>query len=80
MKSKPVRFVMSILAAVNAAVALGTLGDLISPTALAWLILVSVAVQAGTQFWVEGQVTPIANPKDRWGRPLVAAQPVTPPE
>ena len=75
MKDRPVRLVMSVLAGVNAILGLGTLGDLISPTALAWVILVSAGIQATVQFWVEGQVTPLSNPRDGYGRKLMIKPP-----
>ena len=71
MKDRPVLLVMSVLAGINAILGLGTLGDLISPTALAWVVLVSAGVQAAVQFWVQGKVTPLANPRDAYGQPLV---------
>lgn len=68
---RPVIWVMSLLAGVNAVLGLGTLQDLISPTALAWVVLISAGVQAAVQFWVQSQVTPVALPRAADGRPLI---------
>jgi hypothetical protein len=68
---RPVIWVMSALAGLNAILGLGTLQDLISPAALAWVVLVSAGVQAAVQFWVQAQVTPIALPRAADGTPLV---------
>lgn len=59
----PVLLVMSVLAGAQAVMAAGALADLLSPAALGWVTLSIAAVQAGVQFWVRGQVTPIAPPR-----------------
>ena len=63
--------VMSILARVRAALGLGTLQDLVSPTVLGWILLIQAAATAGVQYWVRGQVTPLADPRDATGERLV---------
>lgn len=68
----PVLFVMSILAALNAALGLGVLAELVSPTTLGWLLVIQAAATAGIQFWVRGQVTPMADPRSHDGRQLWA--------
>lgn len=67
----PVLLVMSILAGVSAALGLGTLQDLVSPTVLGWILIAQAAATAGVQYWVRGQVTPLADPRDSRGRELV---------
>lgn len=69
----PVLLVMSILAGVSAALGLGTLQDLVSPTVLGWILLIQAAATAGVQYWVRGQVTPLADPRSGDGTPLVVA-------
>ncbi len=66
----PVLLVMSILAGVSAALGLGTLQDLVSPTVLGWILIMQAAITAGVQYWVRGQVTPLADPRDARGREL----------
>lgn len=67
----PVLLVMSILAGVSAALGLGTLQDLVSPTVLGWILLIQAAATTGVQHWVRGQVTPLADPRDATGERLV---------
>jgi hypothetical protein len=65
MRREPVVWVMSVLAGVNAALGMGTLGGLIGPRALAWVVLVSAGVQAAVQFWVRGVVSPVVGEPGR---------------
>jgi len=67
----PVLLVMSLLAGLSAALGLGVFQDLVSPTVLGWLLVSQAVVTAVVQYWVRGQVTPIANPKAADGTPLV---------
>lgn len=67
----PVLLVMSLLAALNGALGIGTLQDLVSPAVLGWVLVVQAAATAGIQFWVRGQVTPLINPRDIDGTKLV---------
>lgn len=71
----PVLFVMSLLAGVNAILAVGTLQDLISAAAFGWVVLITAGVQAAVQFWVKGQVTPLADPRNNLGERLTPANP-----
>jgi hypothetical protein len=71
----PVLLVMSILAGVSAALGLGTLQDLVSPTVLGWILITQAAITAGVQYWVRGQVTPLADPRDATGERLVRKAP-----
>lgn len=66
----PVLLVMSLLAALNAALGLGVLNELISATTLGWLLVAQAAVTAGIQFWVRGEVTPMVDPRSYDGRQL----------
>jgi hypothetical protein len=68
----PVLLVMSILAALDAALGLGCLAELVSPTVLGWLLVIQAAATAGVQFWVRGQVTPMVDPRAHDGRQLWA--------
>ena len=76
---KPVLLVMSLLAALNGALGLGTLQDLVSPVILGWILVAQAAATAGIQFWVHGQVTSLADPRDCDGTRLVP-KPLTDPE
>lgn len=67
---RPVLWVMSALAGLNATLALGTLQQLVSPTVYGWVLLCSAGLQASVQFWVQGQVTPLTRPRDHDGTEL----------
>lgn len=71
----PVLLVMSVMAAVSAALGLGTLQDLVSPAVLGWILIAQAAITAGVQYWVRGQVTPLADPRDAKGRRLTSESP-----
>ena len=71
----PVLLVMSILAALNAALGLGVLSELISPTTLGWLLVAQAAITAGIQFWVRGEVTPLVDPRNAKGQRLTPDSP-----
>jgi hypothetical protein len=71
----PVLLVMSLLAGLSAALGLGVLQDLVSPTVLGWLLVTQAVVTAAVQYWLKGQVTPVASPRAKDGTPLVPASP-----
>jgi len=68
----PVLLIMSILAALSAVLGLSVLNDILSPTTIGWLLVIQAAGTAGVQFWVRGQVTPMADPRSNDGRQLWA--------
>lgn len=80
MARNPVLLAMALLGALDAALGLGTLQDLISGTALAWLLIASVALKAAIAVWVKGEVTPMVDPRGYDGIRLVPAKPLTEPE
>lgn len=79
MRRNPVLLIMSLLAGVNAILAVGTLQDLVPAAAFGWITLILAGAQAAVQFWVRGQVTPLDSPRDRAGVPLVPHEFTSPP-
>lgn len=69
----PVLLVMSLLAGLSAVLGLGVFQDLVSATVLGWLLVAQAGVTAVVQFWVRGQVTALADPRDNSGNQLVPA-------
>lgn len=67
----PVLLVMSLLAGLGVITGAANLTDLLSPHAAGWLTLIVAAATATVQFWVRGQVTPLAAPRSEDGRLLV---------
>lgn len=70
MKRNPVVIVMSVLAALQVITGAANLADLLGARPAAWVVLVGGAIQVGAAYWVKGQVTPLADPRDNLGRPL----------
>lgn len=70
----PVLIVMSILAALQAIAGAANLADLLGDKLAAWFVLLVAAAQIGSAYWVRGQVTPVADPRDNSGRPLLRAK------
>ena len=68
----PVLLIMSLLAALSAVLGLSVLNALVSATTLGWMLVIQAALTAGIQFWVRGQVTPMADPRSHDGRQLWA--------
>lgn len=68
---RPVLWVMSVLAGINAVLAVGTLQDLVPVVVYGWVMLASAGIQASVQFWVQSQVTPLNDPKGADGTQLV---------
>ncbi len=71
MIGNPVLLVMSLLAGAQVLAAAANLTDLLGAKPAAWIVLGVAAIQTGVQFWVRGEVTPLANPRDNNGRLLV---------
>lgn len=70
MKRNPVLLAMSVLATLQVLAGGAFFADLLGAR---WAVLISLgvaAVQYGVQYWVRGQVTPLAEPRDDTGRPL----------
>lgn len=66
---------MSVLAAAQVFVAGAALGDVIGSPAAALALLVVAAVQSGVAYWVQAQVTPVADPRDADGKKLSVTEP-----
>lgn len=60
MKREPVLIIMSVLAALQFAAGLANLANLIGAHQAAWFVAAVAVVQAGLQFYVRNQVTPMA--------------------
>jgi hypothetical protein len=61
MTSRPVLITMSVLAGAQVLVGGAALGDVIGKDAAGLAIIAVAAIQAGMQFYVQGQVTPTVN-------------------
>ena len=70
-RPQPVRIMAVVLAVISFAAASAQLADLISATAMAWLVIANGALTVGWGAWTASQVTPLANPQDNQGRTLV---------
>jgi hypothetical protein len=70
MKRNPVLLVMSIFAGLQALSGGAFLLDVFGAKTAGLVVLALAAVQAGVQYWVRGQVTPLADPRDNLGRPM----------
>jgi hypothetical protein len=71
MKRNPVVWIMSILAALQLLAGASAFIDVIGLKWAALAMAVVLAAQFGLQFWVRGEVTPLADPRDDQGRELV---------
>ncbi len=71
MRRNPVLFAMSILAALQMLAGAGAFTDSVGPKVAGLIIAAVAAAQLGGQFWVKGEVTPVADPRDNQGRLLV---------
>jgi hypothetical protein len=70
-KRNPVVWIMSILAALQLLAGASAFIDVIGLKWAALAMAVVLAAQFGLQFWVRGEVTPLADPRDDQGRELV---------
>ena len=71
MKRNPVVWIMSILGALQLLAGASAFIDVIGLKWAALAMAVVLAAQFGLQFWVRGEVTPLASPRDDQGRELV---------
>lgn len=70
LRNRPVVAVMSVLAAFQIIAGAANLAGLVGARPAAWIVLLVAAAQAGVQFWVQAQVTPLTDPRDSSGAPL----------
>lgn len=77
-RPRPVLVVASILVTLQAVAAAAEFTDTIPDAAFGWIILAIAGLQALLALWTQGQVTPLADPKDTSGRALVPALPAGP--
>lgn len=71
MRRNPVVWVMSVLAAFQLLAGASAFIDVVGLKWAALAMAVVLAAQLGLQFWVRGEVTPVAEPRDNQGRELV---------
>lgn len=74
-RPQPVRLMTAALAVISFLAASAQLGDLISGTTMAWLVIANGALTVGWGAWTATQVTPLASPQDNRGRALVPGDP-----
>ncbi len=72
-RPRPVIVMTAVLAGLDVLAAGAALGDVIGVTALALFVLVTKAINAGWSVYVQSVVTPLADPHDADGVPLVPA-------
>jgi len=76
-RREPLRIYNALMAGWLVLIGGAAFTDLIGGKAAALLVLLTAATQTGVGEWVRGKVTPIADPQDRDGTPLVRAEPAT---
>jgi hypothetical protein len=74
-KPRPVLIFGAALAALTALTTYADIENMIPTGPLNWIRLGTVILGAGGAFWVQSQVTPLANPQAKDGRPLVPSPP-----
>lgn len=72
-RPRPVVAAMSVLAGLQAATATAGFTDAVPEQVALWIIIGIAAAQGAIQFWVQNQVTPVADPHTADGTPLVPA-------
>lgn len=71
MKAEPVRILYAVTAALSALLGVAGLGDFLPERVIFWLgVALAVLTAAGGEI-VRNRVTPVADPHDAQGRPLV---------
>ena len=71
MNRNPVLVAMSILAGMQALISAAGFTEALPAQVALWIVLAVAALQAGVQFYVRGEVTPLVDPRDNDGRRLV---------
>lgn len=74
-RQQPVLVVMALLAALEALAGFSVFVDIIGARIAGILCALLAAIQVGMAYWVRGQVTPLSDPRDNAGRPLVPMAP-----
>lgn len=69
----PVLIAMSVLAGMQALTVSAGFAEAVPPAVALWVVLGIATLQGAVQFYVRGEVTPVADPRDNQGRPLVPA-------
>lgn len=75
MSREPVVIVMSVLAGAQALITAAGFTEALPERVALWVVLAVAAVQAGVQFYVRGQVTPLVDPRDKDGVALTPDAP-----
>lgn len=75
MRRRPVLLAMSILAGLSMIVGGSAFAEVVPAKWAALAVLVVGGAQLAVQFWVQGRVTPVADPRDDRGRMLQAWAP-----
>jgi hypothetical protein len=71
MRPRPVLILTALMAAFSALAGAGTALDFLPRPVVATILLVGIVVAAAGGALVQGAVTPLADPQDSAGRPLV---------
>lgn len=74
-RPRPVLIYAATMAGLTTLTGYAGLDQLIPSSAVAWLALVTVVVGSVGGVLVQGQVTPVADPRDQYGRQLASVEP-----
>jgi hypothetical protein len=74
-RPRPVLIYAAVMAGLTALTGYAGLDQLVPAAAVSWLALLTVVAGAIGGVLVQGQVTPVSDPRDRYGRRLVAPSP-----
>lgn len=77
-RPRPVLWFAALLAAVNALAAAGDLSNVLPGRFVPWVLLASIVLTAAGAAVTQGAVTPLSDPRTRYGTPLVAASAMLP--
>lgn len=76
-RPRPVLIAFAVLAGLDVLTGGSALTDVIGRDTAGLIVLALAAVKVGLAFYVQGQVTPIADPQTADGTPLVPAEPAS---
>jgi hypothetical protein len=71
MRPRPVLILATLMAALSALAGAGALLDFLPRSIVGTIMLINIAIGAAGGVLVQGVVTPLADPQDSAGRPLV---------
>lgn len=74
-RPRPVLIITMILAGLAAVTGFAGLADLLPAGVILWLLLVQAVAVAVSGVYLQSVVTPVSDPRDQYGRQLVAPQP-----